>query len=345
MKSKSGATSKDLARAAGVSQATVSRVFRGEASVNADTRERVLEAARQIDYRPNVLARAMRTSRLGVIGVVVARLSNPLYTEILCALNEVLADKELKVVLWDTEGTGETAAIDSISQSLVDGVIFAAVTRSSPVLEEAIRSAAPLVLINRTIDDLSCDQVSSDNRAGGAAVASYLLDHGRRRIGFISGSLEVSTVRDREAGFLEELERRGVTLESSLTRRVPFSHESGRTAMQSLLDLADPPDAVFCANDLLALGALDGAFEAGVRVPEDCWVVGFDDVEQASWSTLSLTTVRQPVRKIVEDGVALLLERLAQPELEPRRIVHPVDMMIRRSTARARKGGQKDKAE
>lgn len=345
MKSKSSATSKDLARAAGVSQATVSRVFRGESSVTADTRERVLDAARQIDYRPNVLARAMRTSRLGVIGVVVARLSNPLYTEILCALNEVLADKELKVVLWDTEGTGETAAIDSISQSLVDGVIFAAVTRSSPVLEEAIRSAAPLVLINRTIDDLSCDQVSSDNRAGGAAVASYLLDHGRKRIGFISGSLEVSTVRDREAGFLEELERRGVSIESSLTRRVAFSHESGRTAMQSLLDLADPPDAVFCANDLLALGALDGAFEAGCRVPEDCWVVGFDDVEQASWSTLSLTTVRQPVRKIVEDGVVLLLERLAQPELEPRRIVHPVDMMIRRSTARARKGGQKDKAE
>ena len=338
MKSKSTATSKDLALAAGVSQATVSRVFRGEENVNAETQQRVLDAAKLIDYRPNALARAMRTSRLGVIGVVVARLSNPLYTEILCALNEVLAHKGLKVVLWDTEGTGEVAAIDAISQSLVDGLIFAAVTRNSPVLHEAIRASAPLVLINRTIDDLSCDQVSSDNHAGGRAVASYLLDHGKRRIGFISGSLDVSTVRDREAGFLEAMAERGQEIETSMIRRVPFSHESGRSAMQSLLDLSDPPDAVFCANDLLALGALDGAYERGCRVPEDCWIMGFDDVEQASWSTLSLTTVRQPVQKIVEDGVNLLLERLAEPALEPRRIVHPVDLMIRRSTARARLG-------
>lgn len=336
LKSKSSSTSKDLARAAGVSQATVSRVFRGLDNVKAETREKVLLAARTIDYRPNALARAMRTSRIGVIGVVVARLNNPLYIDILRALNAALVDQELRVVLWDTEGAGEIAAIDAIRQSLVDGVIFAAATRTSSVLEEAIQASAPLVLINRTVDGLSCDQVSSDNAAGGAGIASYFLDHCRRRIGYITGSAEASTIRDREEGFLEALSRRGSGIETSLIRRVDFSHEAGRKAMHSLLDLADPPDAVFCVNDLLAFGALDGAFEAGCRVPEDCWVVGFDDVEQASWATLSLTTVRQPIRSIVEDGVALLLERLSDPTLEPRCIVHPVDLMVRRSTGRSR---------
>ncbi len=308
--------------------------------MSAETREKVLAAARTIDYRPNVLARAMRTSRIGVIGVVVARLNNPLYTDILRALNLALVDQEMRVVLWDTEGAGEVAAIDAIRQSLVDGVIFAAATRTSSVLEEAIQASAPLVLINRTVDGLACDQVSSDNTSGGALVASYLLDHGRRRIGYITGNTEASTIQNREAGFLKALSEKGSKIESSLIRRVDFSHDAGRRAMRSLLDLADPPDAVFCANDLLAFGALDGALEAGCRVPEDCWVVGFDDVEQASWATLSLTTVRQPISSIVDDGVSLLLERLANPALEPRCIVHPVDLMIRGSTGRCRNPAQ-----
>lgn len=119
-------------------------------------------------------------------------------------------------------------------------------------------------------------------------------------------------------------------------RRVTFSHQSGRDAMRSLLELADPPDAVFCTNDLLALGALDAAVDLGCSIPEQCWVVGFDDVEMASWSTLSLTTVRQPTAALVEDGVRLLLARLDDPEIEPREIIHPVELMIRNSTGRQR---------
>lgn len=335
MKSRPHITSHDIAKAAGVSQATVSRVLRGAENVNAETRTKVIGAAKALNYRPNALARAMRTSRIGVIGVVVARLSNPLYSEILRALSQVLSEKNLGVVLWDTEGTGEIAAIDAIRQSLVDGVIFAAATRNSPVLQEAVAAGSPLVLVNRNVEDVECDQVSSDNRFGAMQVAEYFHRHQRRRIGFITGSREPSTIRDREAGFLEALKRIGVPLDSSLIRTVPFSHQDGRAAMRSLLELADPPDAVFCVNDLLALGALDGAHDLGCPVPEKCWIVGFDDVEMASWSKLSLTTVRQPVQAMVEDSIRLLLERLDHPEREAVQIVHPVNLMIRDTTARA----------
>lgn len=334
MKSRSHITSHDIAKVAKVSQATVSRVLRGADNVSEEARDRVVAAARALNYSPNALARAMRTSRIGVIGVVVARLSNPLYTDILRAVNEVAADSGLRIVLWDTEGAGEVAAIDAIRQSLVDGVIFAAATHASPVLREAIASGAPVVLINRTVDSVECDQVSSDNFTGAAKVADYFLQHGRRRIAFVSGVREASTIREREAGFLDVLAREGVPVDSSLLRRVPFTHEGGRMAMRSLLDLSDPPDAVFCVNDLLALGALDAACEMGCPVPQKCWIVGFDDVEMASWSTLSLTTVRQPVRTLVEDGIRLLIDRLDNPAREAEQIVHPVDLMIRGSTGR-----------
>lgn len=340
MKAAAHITSHDIAREAGVSQATVSRVLRGASNVNAETRIKVIRAAKALNYRPNVLARAMRTSRIGVIGVVVARLSNPLYTEILRALNRTVSDRGLRMVLWDTEGSGEIAAIDAIRQSLVDGVIFAAATGNSPVLQEAVAAGLPLVLINRKVEAVDCSQVSSDNRYGGAQVAQYFHRHRRKRIGFITGSREPSTIRDRQAGFLEALQRIGTPLDNSLIRTVPFSHQDGRAAMRSLLELADPPDAVFCVNDLLAFGALDAAHDLGCSVPETCWVVGFDDVEIASWSKLSLTTVRQPLQAMVDDGVRLLLERLDNPERSPVEIVHPVNLMIRDTTARTPYGSE-----
>lgn len=334
MKSRSQITSHDVAKAANVSQATVSRVLRGAENVTTEVRDRVLAAAKAVNYSPNAHARAMRTSRSGVIGVVVARLNNPLYSDILRSVNVVASARRLRVVLWDTEGAGEVAAIDAIRQSLVDGVIFAAATRSSPVLQEAISSGAPVVLINRTVEGVHSDQVSSDNYAGGAKVAQYFLQHGRKKIAFITGGQEASTIRDRIAGFCDVLAREGAPLDSSLVRNVSFTHEDGRTAMRSLLEAGSPPDAVFCVNDLLALGALDAAVEMDHAVPERCWVVGFDDVEMASWSTLSLTTVRQPVNALVEDGMRLLLDRLDNPDRDAAQVVHPVDLVIRRTSGR-----------
>jgi LacI family transcriptional regulator len=326
-------TSNDIAERAGVSQATVSRVLRSHKNVSPQTRARVLQVIEELNYRPNGIARAMRTSRTDTVGVVVARLSNPLYPELLDMLNQTLSDLGKRMVVWDSEGSGEEAASEAIRQSIVDGVLFTTATANSNVLYEAIRAGAPVVLVNRTVEGLPCDQVSSDNLGGAALVAEYFVRNDRRRIACISGDVEPSTIRDRERGFLDALAKLGSPLNPQLHLRSQFSHDAGRRAMRSLLELAKPPDAVFCVNDVVAFGALDAAAELGRKVPDDAWLVGFDDLEMASWSMMSLTTVRQPLKQLIDDGVRLLLQRIAGGAGPLQHICHPTELVLRGSTA------------
>lgn len=332
-------TSNDVARRAGVSQATVSRVLRNHGNVSRQTRERVLRVVQEVGYRPNAIARAMRTNRTDTIGVVVARLSNPLYPEMLELLNATLSALGKRMVVWDSEGSGEEVASEAIRQSIVDGVIFTTATAKSTVLDEAIRAHAPVVLVNRTVEELACDQVSSDNFGGARLVANYLVETARKRIAFISGGLEPSTIRHREEGFLQALRELGNPLEPHLHLRGPFLHDFGRQAMRSLLELATPPDAVFCVNDVMAFGALDAAHELGRKVPQDVWIVGFDDLHMASWSTMSLTTVRQLLKPMIDEGVRLLLDRIAGDDGPPRAVCLPTELVIRGSTAHTPAGG------
>lgn len=328
-------TSLDIAKRAGFSQATVSRVIRGASNVKPATRQKIMDVMRELGYQPNALARAMRTNATGTIGVVVARLSNPLYPELLDVLNRRLSRLGKRMIVWDSEGAGEEAASEAIQQSIVDGVIFTTATARSMALQEAIRAGAPAVLVNRTVDGFDCDQVSSDNLGGAARVAEYFVGNRRRRIALIGSDTDASTIRDRERGFIDALDRLGRPLNSMLWSRGPISHESGHSAMRELLQLSDPPDAVFCVNDVMAFGALDAMVDLGRRAPEDTWVVGFDDVDVASWSTVSLTTVRQPMEQLIDRGIDLLLKRIHGDGVEPERVCLPTELVIRRTTGYA----------
>jgi LacI family transcriptional regulator len=321
-------TSRDVARVAGVSQATVSRVLQGSPNVTGHTRARVLRALEETGYTPNVLARAMKTRRTGTIGVVVASITNPFYPEILEVLTERLAEVGRRMILWST-GPGEASAIEAIRQGLVDGVVFTAVTAESAPLAAALAQDAPVVLVNRGIHGVDCDQVTSDNVEGGRAVARYLAAGGHAHPALIGGPLATSTAVEREEGFRAEL----AGLPPERFRRGDFSHAAGHAAMTSLLSTASPPTAVFCVNDLTAFGALDAARALGVRVPEDLWLVGYDDVDMASWEAFDLTTVRQPMGEMVAEALALLLARIAEPD---RAAVHrrfPSRLIVRGSTA------------
>src|SRR5215217_6804734 len=176
-------TSRDVARHAGVSQSTVSRALAGHASVDDALRERVLAAAGELGYRPNEAARAMRTSRSGNVGVVTARLANPLYPELLQVLSRELSGAGMRMVVWDTDDADGGAAVDAARSGGVDGVIFTTATSGSTRLYRAVTERVPVALVNRTVAGWPCDQVESDNRAGGAAVAAYFAAAGRRRIG------------------------------------------------------------------------------------------------------------------------------------------------------------------
>jgi LacI family transcriptional regulator len=332
-------TSHDIARIAGVSQSTVSRVLREDQRVRPETRARVLKALAETHYEPNAAARAFRTNRSGSIGVVVARLSYQLFPAILETIGAQLSRLGPRMMVWDAEHGGDMPAARALRQGMVDGVILTAATADSEFLRTTASTRAPVVLVNRTVEAYQGDQVSSDNRMGGQRVAEYLVRNGRERIALVGGPSNASTIRGRERGFREALEQAGVPLARHLYRSVDsFSqggHARGREAAIRLLELRTPPDAIFCVNDVLALGAIDGARSLGVRVPEDLWVIGYDDIELASWDPYSLTTVRQPMEQMIEEAIALLLARIEDRGRPPVYRCFDNELVIRGSTARA----------
>lgn len=326
-------TSRDVARVAGVSQATVSRVLHDSPLVTGATRRLVVRALEETGYAPNALARAMKTHRTGTIGVVVARITNPFYPQLLEALGARLAAVDRRMILWDSEGPGEASAIEAIRQGLVDGLVFTAVTAESAPLREALRHDAAVVLVNRGVTGAACDQVTSDNVGGAGTVAGYFVAAGHERIGMIGGPTDTTTATEREEGFFRGLAEAGVVLPDEYSPRGDFSHAQGHAAMRRLLALPQPATAVFCVNDLTAFGAIDGARSAGARIPEDVWVVGFDDVDMASWEAFDLTTVRQPIGDMADMAVSLLLARIEHRTRPPEHRRFPSGLVLRGSTA------------
>lgn len=288
----------------------------------------------QVGYVPNLSARAMKTGRSGLIGVVVADLTNPFYPQLLEALSQTFDATGLRLTVWVAEGTKNGAALQAIQERAVDGVVFTTVTDSSAELRSALDRQSPVVLVNRFLPGLACDQVGSDNVAGATLVADHMLAHGRRRIAFIGGGTAFTTTRDRLAGFEERLRRAGRALTGVVQGE--YTHRSGRDSMLRLLQEGERPDAVFCSNDLLAFGALDAIRAHGLRVPEDVWVVGYDDVQMSAWDSFSLTTVRQDVGALASSAAGLLLRRMDDPASPPRRVLLAPELVVRRSTALSR---------
>ncbi|RZI70738.1 MAG: LacI family transcriptional regulator [Variovorax sp.] len=327
------ATSRDVARLANVSQTTVSRVLQGSARVDPVTREAVMNAIRQLGYLPSPAARAMRTNRTGTVALVVASLtSNPLYPALLQLLSSELRRNALHATVWEADRFGEDTA-RSLVESPIDGVIVAtAVNAATPFLAQ-VAQRKPMVLVNRTVASEAFDQVTSDNAGGGRAVAAYFCDGGRRRIGLLSAQdYPASTIQDREAGFTQELLRRGVALAARDIARVrAFSYQEGLDAATAMMASGEF-DAIFCVNDILGIGALDALRRGGIRVPARTWVVGYDDIPMCAWECVSLSTVRQPMEEMVAQAVAVLLRRLAGDRSPHQRIELPNAIVHRRST-------------
>ncbi|SDR18373.1 LacI family DNA-binding transcriptional regulator [Actinopolyspora saharensis] len=326
-------TSRDIAQRAGVSQATVSRVLQGNSRVAPDTRERVLAAMRATDYRPHAAARAMKTRRSQTIGVVIADITNPFYPELLEAVSHALDQSGQRMILWNSAGPGEYSALQAIREGSVDGLLFTTVTEGAAPLTEALVHEEPVVLLHRGLEEAQCDQVVSDNVAGGSIVADYLVRAGHEHIGYLQGPELPSTAVHRERGFRRRLHQLGMDLRPELVGRAGFQHDTARTLIRSMLHEPVPPTAVFCANDLAAFGAIDGARSLGVHVPEDLWVVGYDDIAMAAWDSFNLTSVRQPIADLAHTAVQLLLERITDPDLPVRHELFTNSLTVRGSTA------------
>lgn len=324
-------TSSDVARLAGVSQATVSRAMSSPAQLSPATRTRVLAAMESLGYVPHAAAQSMKTQRTNTIGVVIADLTNAFYAEVLDELTHELNSLGYRVVVWNVGGDSHGDALVAIRERAVDGVIFTTATESSLELHAAVERNSPIVLINRVVDGLDCDQVSSSNHAGGIAVADLLVAHGRTRAAIITGDDSSSTSRDRSLGFLTRMRELNHAVLPELQRSGAFSHDASLAITQQLLSSPTVPDAIFCVNDNMAFGALDALRSRGVQAQE-CWVVGYDDVEMASWPSFDLTTVRQPSRQMARMGAQMLVGRLTSPGRPPSVAMLPHQLLVRGST-------------
>ncbi|MGV1050376.1 MAG: LacI family DNA-binding transcriptional regulator [Solirubrobacterales bacterium] len=328
-------TSRDIAREAGVSQPTVSRALRGDPRVATPTVELVRATARRLGYVPHAAARSLITRRAGTAAIVVADLNNPFYPELVEALHGELEAAGFRAVLFSEgteEGGGEGVA-SLMRRGMVAGALAAPAPLDRPTRALLREEPGPIVLVVREVPGSGRDAVVADNRAGAALAARHLLELGHRRIGRISGPARTSTARERDAGFEAELAAAGASLDPALCRAGEYSHRSGSQLCAELLALEWQPTALFCGNDVIALGALDAARERGVAVPRRLSIVGFDDNALASWPSFRLTTVRQPLAEMAAAAAHALLRRIEAPGGEPERTAFPVSLMQRATTA------------
>lgn len=336
MHAKETLTSRDIALLCGVSQSTVSRVLSGHPNVSAKTREAVTAVLRQTGFVPNASAQAMRTQRTRSIGVVVGTPVNLYGTEVMSQVHEHAARHGLRLSVWLADADGYAPdALQALRERSVDGLIYSTAVDPMPSLETEINSGAPIVLMSRIIRGAATDTVAGSNVQGGRRVADYLVHNGRRKIAFIGG-LAFSPGREIERGFRKGLEGLGTPINPDLVIHGDLSYEFGMTSLDRLWDGDDGPDTIFCVNDMIAYGVLDAARVRGIRVPEDLWVIGYNDIIMSEWASYDLTTVHQPIGRMAEMSVDLLMKRIGREHAgSPQRKRLEGALMVRGSTANA----------
>jgi DNA-binding LacI/PurR family transcriptional regulator len=309
-------TAAEVARRAGVSQPTVSLILtrNPKARVAAETRERVLRIAEEIGYRPNRLAQALVARRSFAIGVIVPGFDNPFYAAVLSGAEKVAAQAGYAVLLSESGERDVSTRIDALRDRQVDGLILAGVAASN--IPDAVLDALNVVLINQPSTRYST--VGGDSVKAGVLAAEHLLSYGHRRIAFIGPANSIPGYRLRERSFVQTLRAAGVVVESDLIRRADATVAGGARAMRELLALADRPTAVFCANDMIALGAHKACGAGGVSLPRGISLLGCDDIEMGTLVTPELSTIAMPQRELGARAVRLLLKQFEGGASVPR---------------------------
>jgi DNA-binding LacI/PurR family transcriptional regulator len=332
-----GASLKDVARIAGVSIKTVSNVVNGAAHVSDRTRARVEAALAELNYRPNVSARNLRRSRSGIIALALPELDAPYFSELARFVIRAAEEHSWTVLIDQTDGlpARERLVTEGLRAHLIDGLIFSPLALGREELADR-RDDTPLVLLGERVEHGPADHVAIDNVAAALAATQHLIGLGRRRIAAIGYQPDVRslTAALRMEGYLAALADAGLPRDERLVTPVEsYRRAEGAAAMARLLDLAEPPDAVFCFNDLLALGALRTLHERGRRIPEDVAVVGFDDIEDGRFSNPTLTTVSPDKERIARLAVSMLRSRMdGDGQIPPREVRAPFTLVAREST-------------
>lgn len=308
-------TSYDVARLAGVSQSTVSRAFRPGNSISSEKRKAILKAAAKLGYEPNVFASSLITKRSNLVAVLISNLTNLYYPQVLAELTQRLDDQGIRVLLFALQNEGDAGKIlPQIWRYRVDGAIAAA-RLSSEHLAQFTKHQVPVVLYNRSSENDAVPSVFCDSIGGERILVDRLVAAGHRRFVILSGPQDSYVGNQRVEGALARLAHHKLKADVLVGR---FDHESGAEGLRASMAGKRRPEAIICANDLMAIGAIDAARnEFGLKIPDELSIVGFDGVEPAAWPSYQLTTIRQPVRRMTEAAVTMLLERIANAKLPP----------------------------
>lgn len=329
------ATMKQVAEKAGVSTSTVSHVINNTRVVSDDVRERVLAVIQELRYIPSAVARSLKNDKTHTIGMMIPNNSNPYFAELIQGIEDASFKLGYNIILCNAydDAKKQAAYLRVLMEKRIDGLILVASGDDEELAEILRGMPMPKVVVDREVSGVDADFIEADHDRGGYLATKYLLGLGHRDIACVSGPMHLVPSRDRVAGYQRALQEAGIAVNSHFLVHSDFTSEGGYTAFKHLLGLAHRPTAVFAGNDLMAFGGMCAANEAGVRVPEDLSVIGYDDIALASFSTPRLTTMAQPKYEMGETIARILVERIQGGHQPVRREMFKPVLVERQSTA------------
>lgn len=333
------ATVKDVSQVAGVSTATVSRVLAGFEEVSDETRQRVLEAARALNYQPNRNARNLRKNTTSKIGVIISDIQNPFFGSIVRGIEKVTIKDDYTLILGnsDEDSEREKKLIAMLLEEGVAGVIIVPTNADAESYRPLFGSHTPFLVIDRRLPLPALDMVLVNGAAGAEMAVDYLVSLGHRKIGYVGGLKHLSVMHEREQGYLAALQKHNLPLVPDYLRQGNNRQDGGQAAVCELLALPKPPTAILIANNLMTLGGLQAIHESGMRIPDQVSLVGFDDMDWAPSLRPPLTVVAQPAYEMGETAASILLERIRDPEQPPRTVVLDTRLIVRASCREPKK--------
>lgn len=314
---------KDVARLAGVSTSTVSHVINKDRFVSDAIRARVEDAVRTLNYAPSALARSLKLNQTRTIGMLITASSNPFYSELVRGVERSCFERGYSLVLCNTEGDEQrmNRNLETLLQKRVDGLLLLCTETHQPSPAIMTRyPAIPTVMMDWSPFDGDSDVIQDNSLLGGDIATRHLIEKGFTRIACVTGPLDKTPARQRLEGYRTAMRRAGLPVPEGYEVIGDFEFAGGLRAMQSLLALPEPPQAVFMGNDAMAVGAYQALYQAGLRIPQDIALVGYDDIELARYMTPPLTTIHQPKDELGELAIDVLIHRMAQPELQQQRL-------------------------
>lgn len=325
----------DVAKKAGVSIATVSRVINKGTNVNEDTRAKVLKAIKELKYQPSRVAKRLRSKSASsnLIGVLIPDIQNPFYVDVLRGVEDVAYENSYAIIMCNfaQDERKEKMYLDILQQESIDGLIAAPAHERDPEMIKLVKGGLPIVCVDRGLIGVDVDVVVVKNKEGAFSAVDHLAKLGYKRIAYISGQLQIPSSRYREEGYRLALEENGIEFDSNLVKYGDSKHQSAVELCDELLRLPNPPDAIFTGNNLITLGALETIHKRGLHIPGDVAIIGFDDMYWSISLNPPLSAVRQPAYEIGRRAGELLIQRISDPKRSTIQMTMNTELIIRKS--------------